>query len=147
MPLEGPMPPMGEQIRQAHAMYCELTGQKLRLAYDRERAWYELLHAGFTLEDVRRVIRYLQREIRHERRNVGALKLSNLLRVDQFEEDLNISHVRLQPPSAPKSSPPKEPQPPVPTPEEQARRREAMARHLAQLRASLRLGPSTGINR
>ncbi len=99
------------------------------------------------IEDVRRVIRYLQREIRHERRNVGALKLSNLLRVDQFEEDLNISHVRLQPPSAPKSSPPKEPQPPVPTPEEQARRREAMARHLAQLRASLRLGPSTGINR
>lgn len=138
---------MAEQIQQAHALYCELTGQKLRLAYDRERAWYELLHAGFTLEDVRAVIRYLQREIRHERRNVGALKLSNLLRVDQFEEDLNISRVRLRPPSAPASSPPEEPPAPVLTPEEQARKREAIARHLAQLRASLRLGPSPETNR
>ena len=141
------MPPMLEQIQQAHALYCELTGQKLRLVYDRERAWYEVLHAGFTLEDLRAVIRYLQREIRHDRRNVGALKLSNLLRVDQFEEDLNISRVRLQGSPAPKSSPPQGPQTPAPTPEEQARRRERIACHLAQLRASLRLGGSTGSNR
>jgi hypothetical protein len=137
---------MAEQIQQAHALYCELTGQKLRLAYDRERAWYELLQAGFTLEDVRAVIRYLQKEIRHERRNVGALKLSNL-RVDQFEEDLHISHVRLQPSPAPQSSPPEEPPASVLTPEEQARKREAIARHLAQLRASLRLGASPETNR
>jgi hypothetical protein len=30
------------------------------------------------------------------RRNVGALKLSNLLQLDRFEEDLNISKVRLR---------------------------------------------------
>ena len=47
--------------------------------------------------DLRRVIVYLQREIREGRRNVGALKLSNLLQPDRFEEDLNIRSVRLEP--------------------------------------------------
>ena len=92
------------QIAQAHELYCQLTGQKLRLDYVRERQWYELLHQGFTLEEVRRVILYLQREIREGRRNVGALKLSNLLQPDRFEEDLNIRRVRLEPP-APRPSP------------------------------------------
>jgi hypothetical protein len=36
-------------------------------------------------------VRYLQEEIRASRRNVGALKLSNLLQLDRFEEDLNIT--------------------------------------------------------
>jgi hypothetical protein len=88
------------QITQAHELYCRLTGQKLRLDYVRERQWYELLHQGFTLDEVRRVILYLQREIREGRRNVGALKLSNLLQPDRFEEDLNIRRVRLEPPAA-----------------------------------------------
>jgi hypothetical protein len=89
-------------IVQAHQLYCRLTGQTLRLDYVRERQWYELLHQGFTLEQVRRVILYLQREIREGRRNVGALKLSNLLQPDRFEEDLNIRRVRLDPPPPPK---------------------------------------------
>ena len=38
---------------------------------------FDLLHPGH--------IRYLQREIREGRRNVGALKLSNLLQPDRFE--------------------------------------------------------------
>jgi len=96
-PIDAPL------IHQAHALYCELTGQQLRLLYDRERAWFELLKAGHTLADVRRVIRYLQREIREQRRNVGALKLSNLLQPDRFEEDLNIARIRLEPP--PKTAP------------------------------------------
>ena len=58
------------QILQAHELYCQLTGQKLRLDFARERQWYELLHQGFTLLEVRRVIVYLQREIREGRRNV-----------------------------------------------------------------------------
>lgn len=87
------------QIVQAHELYCQLTGQKLRLDYVRERQWYELLLQGFTLQQVRRVILYLQREIREGRRNVGALKLSNLLQPDRFEEDLNIRRVRLEPPA------------------------------------------------
>jgi hypothetical protein len=92
------IPVDSRQILQAHELYCQLTGQKLRLDFGRERQWYELLHQGFTLAEVRRVIVYLQREIREGRRNVGALKLSNLLPPDRFEEDLQIRHVRLDPP-------------------------------------------------
>jgi hypothetical protein len=94
-------------IQQAHHLYCQLTGQSLRLAFDRERLWYELLRAGYSLEDLRAIILYLQREIRAGHRNVGALKLSNLLQPDRFEEDLQISRVRL---GSPKSTPP------IPTP-------------------------------
>ena len=90
-----------DAIGQAHQLYCQLTGQSLRLAFDRERMWYELLRLGYSLHDLRTVITYLQREIRAQRRNVGALKLSNLLQPDRFEEDLQISRVRLRPPSPP----------------------------------------------
>ena len=121
-----------QQILQAHQLYCQLTGQKLRLDFLRERQWYELLHQGFTLQDVRRVIVYLQREIREGRRNVGALKLSNLLQPDRFEEDLHIRHVRLEPP-APAHGPP------VTTlsPEEQERGRARALEQLRQLKRTL----------
>lgn len=92
------------QIEQLHQTYGRLTGQNLSLRFDRERLWLEFLRAGFTLADLVQVVRYLQREIRHTRRNVGALKLSNLLQLDRFEEDLNISRVRL---SAPPPLPPR----------------------------------------
>jgi len=104
---------MIERIQQAHALYCRLTGQRVSLRFDRERLWYDLFHAGFNEADLQKVIRYLQREIREGRRNVGALKLSNLLQIDRFEEDLNISRVQLH---APKPSPPPPPlwSPPAP---------------------------------
>ena len=98
-----------EQIRQAHQLYCQLTGQTLSLGFARERLWYELLRLGYGPEQIQNVIRYLQREIRHGRRYVGALKLSNLLQPDRFEEDLNISRVQLKPlppKSLPAPSPP-----------------------------------------
>jgi hypothetical protein len=93
-------------IAQAHQLYCQWTGQTLSLRFDRERLWYEFLRAGFTLEDLAQVVRYLQKEIRHTRRNVGALKLSNLLQLDRFEEDLQISRVRLAAPPPPSVAPP-----------------------------------------
>ena len=91
---------MIQRIQQVHALYCQWTAQRVSLRFDRERLWYELFQAGFTEADVQRVIRYLQREIREGRRNVGALKLSNLLQIDRFEEDLNISRVALYAPKA-----------------------------------------------
>ena len=115
----------GEQIRQAHELYGQLTGQKLRLDLVRERQWYELLHQGFTREEVRRVIVYLQREIREGRRNVGALKLSNLLQPDRFEEDLNIRRVRLEP-SIRSIRSPTQPSPPADQPEQERRQRQAL---------------------
>ena len=121
---------MIERIQQAHALYCRLTGQRVSLRFDRERLWYELFHAGFNEADLQRVIRYLQREIREGRPNVGALKLSNLLQIDRFEEDLNISRVQLYAPKPPAPAPPA----PPPKPEE----REAARQRALQLLAKLR---------
>ena len=123
-----------QQILQAHELYGELTGQKLRLDFARERQWYELLHQGFTLQHLRQVITYLQREIREGRRNVGALKLSNLLQPDRFEEDLHIRRVRLQAPA------PSAPAPPArrPDAQEQERRRRYALAQLQQLKQTLR---------
>ena len=87
-------------VKEIHHLYCQLTGQQLTLRYDRQRLWFEFLRAGFASEELRRVVRYLQKEIRAGRRNVGALKLSNLLQLDRFEEELNISRVRLYAPCA-----------------------------------------------
>jgi len=106
-----------EQIREAHQLYCELSGQNLSLGFDRERMWYELLRLGHGPEQIQKVIRYLQREIRETRRNVGALKLSNLLQPDRFEEDLHISQVRLRPKPAPKPAPAPLPAPPPSNPQ------------------------------
>jgi hypothetical protein len=99
-------------IAQAHQLYCQLTGQSLRLGFDRERMWYELLRAGFSLQDLHAVITYLQREIRAGRRYVGALKLCNLLQLDRFEEDLQISRVRLRPRHRRRLAPPHHPRQP-----------------------------------
>lgn len=124
---------MIERIQQAHALYGRLTGQRVSLRFDRERLWYELFHAGFNEADLQRVIRYLQREIREGRRNVGALKLSNLLQIDRFEEDLNISRVQLY---APNPSPPiQATAAPPPTPQEKEAARQRALQLLAKLRA------------
>jgi hypothetical protein len=121
---------MIERIQQAHALYCRLTGQRVSLRFDRERLWYELFRAGFNEADLQKVIRYLQREIREGRRNVGALKLSNLLQIDRFEEDLNISQVQLYAPKPAK---------PAPTPEPSTCQQEEAARQRAlQLLARFR---------
>jgi len=123
-------------IHQAHQLYCQLTGQTLRLAFDRERMWFELLRAGYTLADLRAVVLYLQREIRAQRRNVGALKLSNLLQPDRFEEDLQISRVRLRVPTSPAPTP-TPPAPPL-TPEQQQQGRQRALQCLHQIKAVLR---------
>ena len=122
---------MMERIQQAHATYCRLTGQRVSLRFDRERLWYELFQAGFTEADLQRVICYLQREIREGRRNVGALNLSNLLQIDRFEEDLNISRVALY---APKPAPSAPPPAPASSQQEQLARQRAL-QVLARFRA------------
>ncbi len=131
-------PSIPAQLEQLHQTYCRLTAQNLSLRFDRERLWFEFLRAGFTVADLVQVVHYLQREIRHTRRNVGALKLSNLLQLDRFEEDLNISRVRL---TAPAPIPPK-PAALVPTspPAEQERGRQRALEQLRELKAKLHQG-------
>jgi hypothetical protein len=130
-------------LRATHQLYCQLTGQKLSLRFDRERLWYEFLRAGFSAQDLKRVVAYLQKEIRASRRNVGALKLSNLLQLDRFEEDLNISNVRLRsapPPQPPRSTPT---DPPPPTPAELHDLRQQAKAAVARLRHELGKTPNS----
>jgi hypothetical protein len=128
-------------IRLTHELYCQLTGQKLTLRFDRQRLWYEFLRAGFSSDDLKSVVGYLQKEIRASRRNVGALKLSNLLQLDRFEEDLNISSVKLRPPSPSNSSrcvDPLNADPPAPTPAQSDHLRQKAKAAFARLRQQLR---------
>ena len=128
-------------LRATHELYCHLTGQKLTLRFDRERLWYEFLRAGFSQDDLKTVVAYLQKEIRASRRNVGALKLSNLLQLDRFEEDLNISKVRLRaPPSASSSVTPTTP--PVLTPAQLQNLRQQAKEAFARLRQQLENTPN-----
>jgi hypothetical protein len=123
------------QIQQMQQTYCRLTGQSLSLRFDRQRLWYEFLRAGFTAHELTRVIGYLQKEIRQSRRNVGALKLSNLLQLDRFEEDLNISRIRLTPePSRPGPLPTG----PICSPAEQEQGRQRALQQLRELQNKLR---------
>ena len=129
-------------LRATHQLYCQLTGQKLSLRFDRERLWYEFLRAGFSAQDLKSVVAYLQKEIRASRRNVGALKLSNLLQLDRFEEDLNISKVRLRsapPPQSPRSIPT---DPPPPTPAQLQNLRQEAKTAIARLREELGKTPN-----
>lgn len=134
--MNGPSPSIPAQLEQLHQTYCRLTGQNLSLRFDRERLWFEFLRAGFTLADLVQVVRYLQREIRHTRRNVGALKLSNLLQLDRFEEDLNISRVRLTTPLPPKT--PAAHLPSACSPAELERRRQRALEQLRRFKETLR---------
>ena len=89
-------PQLTDRIQRAHQRYQALTGTQLPMAPHRERLWYEWFKAGYRPEDLDRVIEYLKQQIRHQRQNVGALKLSNLLQLDRFEEDLAISRIDLR---------------------------------------------------
>lgn len=131
-------PSLAERIEQLHQLYCRLTAQNLGLRFDRQRLWYEFLQAGFSSAQLAQVIGYLQKEIRHARRNVGALKLSNLLQPDRFEEDLNISRVRLQPPLSERTSTP--PPPSTCSAEEQEHGRQVALQRLRELKENLRKG-------
>jgi hypothetical protein len=137
-PIKPPLDDYGPgAVRAIHALYCRWTGQNLSLRFDRERLWSDFLRAGFTPDELHRVILWLQKEISHQRRNLGALKLSNLLQLDRFEEDLNISRARLRPVPLTSSTAPAPPQPP-PTTETQ---RAQLTRQLHTLRQQLR-GPT-----
>ena len=84
------------------------------------------------------MVRYLQKEIRAQRRNVGALKLSNLLQLDRFEEDLHLSRVRLKPPV---QHPAPAPSPPAPVLDEARRAR--LLEELRTFRQQLRRGEAS----
>jgi hypothetical protein len=123
-------------VRELHGLYCQWTAQPLSLRFDRERLWYEFLRAGFSAADLKQVVGYLQKEIRAQRRNVGALKLSNLLQLARFEEDLHISRVRLKP----LAQRPEPIAPPAPLPAMDEAQRTRLLEELRTFRQQLRRG-------
>jgi hypothetical protein len=133
------------QIDQAHALYCQLTGQTLSLGFERQRLWFDLLRLGYGPEQIRRVIVYLQQEIRAARRNVGALKLSNLLQPDRFEEDLQISQVKLKITSPKQVSPPPPSLLPLDTKVQEQGRQRAL-KCIQKLKADLQINSDPRIN-
>jgi len=79
-------------IESIHKVYCDATGQQIRLAYDRERFWAVFIADGFTAEDVALVCRYLVKAIKAGDRNPGSIRFRNLIeRPDLFEEELALA--------------------------------------------------------
>lgn len=82
---------MREEIEHLHKAYCESTGQEIRLAFDREHAWYLFLQAGFTLDDVQLVGNFLRRAVEKGERNPGCLRFRNMIEpLNFFEEELQL---------------------------------------------------------
>ena len=84
--------PMKTDILALHRAYIEATGLDIALTMDRERAWFEWMRYRqddpFKAEDLRIVVRYLQRGIREQQRNPGCLRFRNLIEmVDAFDEE------------------------------------------------------------
>ena len=52
------IPVTPQQVDQAHELYCQLTGQRLSLGFDRQRLWFEVLRLGYGPEHIRRVVGY-----------------------------------------------------------------------------------------
>jgi hypothetical protein len=116
-----------------HAFYCRQLREQLLLRDNWRRLWLEYLRAGFDLDQLTLTLRYLLREVHAGRRNPGALKLTNLLQIDRFEEDLLLARMeqrqRCGGRNAPKSSASK-PTPETEVPISDQQRRE----HLGLLR-------------
>lgn len=82
---------MTERLKQIHALYVSLTGMSLRYDFNKEYQWAAFVKRGFTDVDLRDVIKHLKSEIKIGKRNIGALKFSNLVwNLDGFEEDLAL---------------------------------------------------------
>ncbi|HOC56631.1 MAG TPA: hypothetical protein PKI20_13495 [Verrucomicrobiota bacterium] len=87
-----------QKIRALHSAYVLHSGLAIGLDMYRERVWFEWLRRGFTLEDLKLVIRYLRAGIRDGQRNRGALRFSNLIaQPDRFEEDLAEARAQARP--------------------------------------------------
>lgn len=79
------------RARQLHEWFCKATGQSIPLRMDMLNRWIDWLMAGHNGPEMARVLRYLRAEINCKRRNPGALKLSSLLDIQKFEEDLGLA--------------------------------------------------------
>jgi hypothetical protein len=133
-----------ERVAALHTWYCQALQVEMPLTPGAEYAWFQWLRTGYNGPQLKRVLRYLVREIRADRRMPGAIKLSHLLDPEQFAEDLALSQIDWQErkpmPLLPGESParPKPLPGPLPAgpPEARADERAASGRALDLLRKS-----------
>jgi hypothetical protein len=90
------LPPLAQRIAALHAWYQNNVLPQ-RLTPEVERLWFTFFQQGYNGQQLARVVRYLRGEIAERRRNAGALKLRNLLALDEggsltaFDEDLALA--------------------------------------------------------
>lgn len=91
-----PSLPMHERAQALHDWYRENV-MTVPLVPEVERLWLGFFKAGYNGHQLASVIGYLRRQIGQSKRNVGALKLTNLLQISEdgsllkFAEDLALS--------------------------------------------------------
>lgn len=84
-------------VEELHALYCERTGLEIRLAYDRERYWFDFIKAGFTKDDLNLVVGSLLKGIGKGDRNPGCLRFRNLIQqLDNFDEELAQARAQMR---------------------------------------------------
>jgi hypothetical protein len=81
-----------QQIADLHAAYSSMTGFHLLCHTGRVAEWHIWMKRGWNRTDLVLVIRHIQGGIKCGKRNMGALKFSNLVaNLDRFEEDLAMA--------------------------------------------------------
>jgi hypothetical protein len=92
-----PKPQSGERIGPIHAWYCQQMGAEVRLDAMVERLWHDWFTAGYDEDQFKRVFKYLRGQIKNQKRNDGAVLLSNMLQPDRFGSDLALASVQRKP--------------------------------------------------
>lgn len=85
---------MSAQIQSFAHAYASITGMHLRsgLAFDRERQLFDVIKAGVTLADFEMVLRHLMWQIKQGKRNLGAVRWSNIVaRIDLLDEEIQMA--------------------------------------------------------
>lgn len=86
-----PEPSTPQKIAEMHAEYVRLTGLRLPLTPDRERAWYEWLKIDLTIDDLRGLIAQRRERIKHGQLTPFALTFRIVVGdLERSEEDIAV---------------------------------------------------------
>lgn len=88
------------KIADLHEWYCKRTGLVTKLFFSRQLWFDRLREASYDANALRGqcelIVRYLKREIARDKRNLGALRLSNFLQPDTFDENLGLAKLSIR---------------------------------------------------
>lgn len=92
-------PPKDAEVQQCHSLYSEYVNFRMPLSFTVRLQWEQFLHAGFTLDDLRLVLRRWRTKIDMKGCDPGVLRLSRLTNPDTFGEDLALAHAEKRKPA------------------------------------------------